>query len=77
MRGIEGCFTHIYAKGYTYIRAGLHIYTCRVTRLVDLRVATGRVGVKVRSDEIGCLRGGMKKIYELRVCFHFLLDFGV
>ena len=45
--------------------------------MVDLRVATGYVGVKERSDEVGCLRGGMKKIYELRVCFHFLLDFVV
>ena len=69
--------TRIYAQGYTYIRSGLRVYSLRVTRMVDQRVATGRVGVKVRSDEIGCLRGGMKKIYELRVCFHFLPDFGV
>lgn len=68
---------HIFARAYTYIRAGLRVYTCRVTRMVDQCVGTGRVGVKERSDEIGCLRGGMKKIYELRVCFHFLPDFVV
>ena len=66
----------IYAQGYTYIRSGLHEYTLRLTRIYAQayayiragvregsfqRVATGRVGVKEWSDEIGCLKGGMKK----------------
>ena len=68
--------TQIYAQGYTYIRAGSRVYSLRLMRMDVQRVATGRGGVKEWSDEIGCLRGGMKKkIYELRVCFHFLPDF--
>ena len=66
----------IYAQGCTYIRSGLHVYTLRVTRIYAQafayiragvregsfqRVATGRVGVKEWSDEIGCLKGGIKK----------------
>lgn len=38
--------THIYAQAYTYIRSGLCVYTCRVTRMVVQRVATGRLGGK-------------------------------
>ena len=71
--------TRIYAQGYTYIRSGLHVYTLRLTHIYAQayayiragvregsfqRVATGRVGVKEWSDEIGCLKGGMKKLYE-------------
>ena len=55
--------TRIYVQGHAYIRSGLRVYSLRLTRMVDQRVATGCVGVKVRSDEIGCLRGGMKKKY--------------
>ena len=46
--------TPIYAQGYTYIRSGLRVWSICVLRLVVW-------GVKVRSDEVGCLRGGMKK----------------